>query len=100
MLTRIYRLFLGLYPDNYRSEFGSEMISVFEQRKAEGGGKGVVYRAVFVVREFSGLVRDAFRAQMQMAPGSREPWIWSVEAPITALLLYSFWVWRCEEMGM
>src|SRR5207302_658160 len=32
--------------------------------------------------------------------GKPMPWIWSLEAPIMALLLYSFWVWRCEEMGM
>src|SRR6266542_303765 len=100
MLTRIYSLFLRLYPDHHRSEFGSEMISVFEQTKAEAGGKSVGHRAAFIAREFSGLVRDAFQAQMQMVPASSEPWIWSLEAPITAILLYSFWIWRSEEMGM
>ena len=100
MLTGIYRLLLRLYPDNHRSEFGEEMVSVFEQAKAEAAGKGAGHSLTFIVHEFSGLVLDAFQAQMQMVPISSEPWIWSLEAPIAAILLYSFWVWRSEEMGM
>ena len=100
MLTGIYRFFLHLYPDNHRSEFGEEMVSVFEQAKAEAAGKGAGHSLTLIVHEFSGLVLDAFQAQMQMVPISSEPWIWSLEAPIAAILLYSFWVWRSEEMGM
>ena len=37
---------------------------------------------------------------MESAPSCSEPWIWSFEAPIAAILLYAFWVWRSEEMGM
>ena len=100
MLTRIYSLFLRLYPDSHRSEFGGEMVFVFEQRKAEAASKGLGHSVAFIAREFAGLVRDAFQAQMQVVPARNEPWIWSLEAPITAILLYSFWVWRSEEMGM
>ena len=100
MLTKMFKLLLHLYPDGHRSTFGQEMLSLFEQTRAETDRQGAIHRAAFAVRELSALIRDAFRAQMESAPSCREPWIWSLEAPIAAILLYAFWVWRSEEMGM
>jgi hypothetical protein len=100
MLTRIYKLLLHLYPDSHRSTFGPEMVSVFEQTRANAGRHGAIHRAAFILREISALICDASRAQMESAPSCGEPWIWSFEAPIVAILLYAFWVWRSEEMGV
>ena len=100
MLTRIYKLLLHLYPDSHRSTFGPEMVSVFEQTRANAGRKRAIRRAAFILREFSALAGDAFRAQTESRPSCGEPWIWSFEAPIAAILLYAFWVWRSEEMGV
>jgi hypothetical protein len=33
-------------------------------------------------------------------PPCGESWMWSLEAPIAAALLYAFWVWRAKEMGV
>ena len=100
MLTRIYKLLLHLYPDSHRSTFGPEMVSVFEQTRANAGRQGAIHGAAFILRELSALICDAVRAQMESAPSCGEPWIWSFEAPIAAILLYVFWVWRSQEMGM
>jgi hypothetical protein len=100
MLTTMFKLLLHLYPDEHRSRFGQEMLSVFERTKAEVDRRGVIRRAAFSVRELSALICDAFRAQVESAPTCSEPWIWSLESPIVAILLYAFWVWRSEEMGM
>ena len=100
MLTKMFNLLLHLYPDGHRSTFGQEMLSLFEQTRSEADRQGAIHRAAFNVRELSALICDAFRAQMESVPSCREPWIWSLEAPIVAILLYAFWVWRSEEMGM
>ncbi len=100
MLARVYKLLLHLYPDSHRSTFGPEMTSVFEQTRADAARRGPIYRVTFILRELSALIWDAFGAQMESASSCGEPWIWSLEAPITAILLYAFWVWRSEEMGV
>ena len=100
MLIGIFKLLLHLYPDSLRSTFGPEMTSVFAQKWAEAGRDGAVRRAALALREISALICDAFRAQMESVPSSGEPWIWSMEAPAAAILLYSFWVWRLEESGI
>jgi hypothetical protein len=105
MLTGIYKLLLHLYPDGHRDMFGPEMVSVFEQRKADAARQGAIHRARFILRELFGLICDAFHAQAESAPSykqpsGKEPWLWSLEAPIAAILLYAFWVWRSQEMGM
>src|SRR5258707_1174412 len=99
MLTRLYILLLYLYPDHYRSKFGGEMISVFEQAHADASRKDRGLRFAFGIRELCGLIADVFRVQAQMADSCPEPWIWSLEAPVAAVLLYGFCVWRAEEMG-
>jgi hypothetical protein len=76
------------------------MISVFEQTRAEARRQGVIQHAAFTVREFSALIRDAFRAQTELSSSCTEPWVWSLEAPIAAILLCAFWVRCSEEMGM
>jgi hypothetical protein len=100
MLTTLYKLFLHLYPVQCRSSFGNEMVSVFRQAHADARRKHMGHRIAFCVREFSGLIGDAFQVQMQTAMSCPEPWVWSLEAPFAALILFGFCVWRAEEMGI
>ncbi len=76
MFSRIYKLLLRLYPAQHRSTFEAEMISVFEQARADASRN----RTGFYVREFSGLIRDALRVRVRTARSRREPRIWSVAA--------------------
>jgi hypothetical protein len=100
VLTSLYKLLLYLYPDHHRSTFGAEMTAVFRQARAEACNENAAHRTGFYIREFSGLIRDALQLQTQTTGVSEEPWVWSLEASITAILLYSFCVWRAEEMGI
>jgi hypothetical protein len=69
VFSRIYKLLLRLYPVQHRSKFEAEMISVFEQARADASRN----RAGFYAREFCGLIRGAWRSR-------REPMTWSVVA--------------------
>jgi hypothetical protein len=98
--TKLYELLLYLYPERYRSEFGAEMTSVFRRARAEACKDRAARRMIFYSREFFGLARDAFHIQTQTATNSEEHWVWSLEASMTAILLYSVCVWRAEEVGI
>src|SRR5260370_3305371 len=100
MFARLYQLLLHLYPDHHRTTFGAEMTAVFQQARADARNENVAGRTVFYLREFSGLITDAFQLQIQTTGTRNEPWVWSLETPVTAILLYSFCVWRAEEMGL
>lgn len=100
VLTRIYKLLLHLYPDEHRCTFGAEMTEVFQRAHADVCNQRLARRVVFCVRELSGLILDAFRAQTETTGGCREPWVWSLEGPVIALLAYAVCVWRAEEMGI
>ena len=73
MLTTLYKLFLHLYPVQCRSSFGNEMVSVFRQAHADARRKHMGHRIAFCVREFSGLIGDAFlgtNADGSVMPGA------------------------------
>jgi Ca2+-binding EF-hand superfamily protein len=80
MLLRLYRSFLHLFPARYRSTFGPEMTSVFQQRQAEVWKQGLFYCFTFLVREFMSLISTAIRewARQSDAP---EPQLAAGAAP-------------------
>lgn len=100
MLTSLYKLLLHLYPDHHRSKFGAEMTAVFRQARSQACNENAARRTSFYIREFTGLIWDALQLQILATGESEEPWVWSLEASITAVLLYSFCIWRAEEMGV
>ena len=65
MLLRLYRLFLHLFPARYRSTFGREMSSVFQQRQAEVWSRGALSRFAFFFREFTSLICAAIRERVR-----------------------------------
>jgi hypothetical protein len=72
MMKRIYKWLLRLYPAAYRELFAAEMLGVFEDAVKERRHDGRARFALFLIREFSGLLiaavcqRFAHRAN---APG-------------------------------
>jgi len=62
MLT-LLRCLLSLYPSDFSREFGEEMISVFRQRRRDVRHQGLKARALFLAREFRGMLTGAVRAQ-------------------------------------
>ena len=58
-MKRIYGVFLGLYPREYRDLFGPEVLSVFAQAVQEHRARGWSVWAWFMVSELSGAVISA-----------------------------------------
>lgn len=65
----LYRRLLGLYPAEYRREFGAEMTTVFCQAHAAMSRQSVLARARFCFREFVGLLSGALREHLQAVAG-------------------------------
>jgi DNA-binding PadR family transcriptional regulator len=61
-LRRAYSMGLGLYPADFRVQFGAEMVTVFEQAVAER--RGVTCVLLFVVKEMLGLLAGAARERL------------------------------------
>jgi hypothetical protein len=55
-----YRALLHLYPANFRRQFSEEMICVFAQRAGEGFANRKSAFVVFLLGEFSSIVRGAY----------------------------------------
>lgn len=62
----MYRRLLRLYPANYRREFADEMLVVFEDARSDAACRGVTVRAIFNVREASGLVSGALGEHLRL----------------------------------
>jgi hypothetical protein len=60
-MKRIYGVFLGLYPREYRDLFGPEVLSVFAQAAEEHRTHGWSVWAWFIVSELCGAVISAGR---------------------------------------
>jgi hypothetical protein len=52
-------MLLGLYPADFRAQFGEEMAAVFEQAAAERRPRGGACLLLFLVKEMMGLVAGA-----------------------------------------
>lgn len=62
LLCRAYSMGLALYPADFRAQFGSEMVTVFEQAAAQRrGGTRVL---LFFVKEILGLLAGAARERV------------------------------------
>ena len=60
-MLRLYRSLLTLYPAMYRDQFSEEMVDVFNQARAESNTKKPRARAIFWIREATGLLAGALR---------------------------------------
>lgn len=64
LLRRAYSLCLVLYPADFRTQFGTEMVTVFEQVLAQRRGCGVTCVLLFFVKEMLGLLAGAARERV------------------------------------
>jgi hypothetical protein len=69
-LRKAYSILLGLYPIDFRVEFGDEMVTVFQQAAAEHRESGCASLLPFALREMLGLVAGAARARVSNAAAS------------------------------
>lgn len=67
-MLSVYRCLLYLYPPDYRSEFGDEMIGVFSE--AESEAKVGLGRGGFFLREIAGLLNGALQERLRALTGS------------------------------
>jgi hypothetical protein len=70
-MLSLYRCLLHLYPAAYRHEYGDEMTGVFRDVRTEALGKGLSPRAIFLLREFAGLLHGALQERLEAITGSR-----------------------------
>ncbi len=56
-MKRCYQAILWLYPAEYRSVFGPEMIATFEHANEDRRNRGFLTRIRFLASEFAGLLR-------------------------------------------
>jgi hypothetical protein len=69
-MDSLYHWLLLLYPPEYRSEFGDEMMAVFREAKTGTWQKGVLARAAFCAREAGGLLCGALEEHLRVLTGS------------------------------
>jgi hypothetical protein len=75
-MKRVFRLFLLLYPAEYRRIFGEEMTNTFEELGHEHG-----WSVRFVIAELGGLIRGAASAWLERrrpavaTDGPARPWM-------------------------
>jgi hypothetical protein len=60
-MVALYRALLHLYPAAFRSEFGDEMTFVFREAQDEPRPGRRFSRAMFYIREFTGLIQGALQ---------------------------------------
>jgi hypothetical protein len=70
-MKRAYRMLLRLYPAPYFRMYGSEMAGVFDDAWSHCDARGYVRRAIFLQREFAGVLVAA--AGMRSAGYVRRP---------------------------
>ena len=63
-MTALYRCLLRLYPHAHRCKFADEMLDVFVEAEAKTRCTGIVERAAFYLREFTGVVSGGLREQL------------------------------------
>jgi hypothetical protein len=70
-LRKTYSILLGLYPADFRTQFGGEMVASFEQAAAERRGRGGACVLLFFVKEMLGLVAGAARERILHGDATR-----------------------------
>ena len=63
-MRHAFRFLLLLYPRDYRTEFGSEMLNVFEQAAKDNRDAGWAPLIQFLVAELAGMIAGAGREWM------------------------------------
>ena len=66
-MLNIYRQLLRLYPATYQREFADEMLAVFEEARCKTLRETCMKRALFNLREVTGLVSGAFKEHLRIA---------------------------------
>lgn len=64
-LNGLYQWLLRLYPAEHRREFGDEMSTVFSEARGDLEDRSSATRALFLLREFSGVVSGAIREHLR-----------------------------------
>src|SRR5262245_48711860 len=64
-MLRLYRILLHLYPSAYLNEFAEEMTSAFREAERDCLGLNLKVRAMFCIREISGVLSGALREQIR-----------------------------------
>ena len=64
LLRRAYFMGLVLYPADFRTQFGAEMVTVFEQAAEQRRDRGVTCVLLFFVKEMLGLLAGAARERV------------------------------------
>ena len=67
-MLAVYRTLLYLYPTQHRRQFGEEMLAVFQDVWAEK--KGFITQTMISIREFTGLLKGAFREHLRGVSGA------------------------------
>jgi len=62
-MIAVYRTLLYLYPADHRRQFGEEMLAVFQDVWTEN--KGFMTQIAIALREFTGLLKGAFREHLR-----------------------------------
>ena len=76
-MLAVCRTLLYLYPSEYRSEFGDEMLDVLSEALGEIRRKSAMTRIFFAVREAGGLLRGALHEHLRSITGSSDNGIFS-----------------------
>ena len=64
MYLRMYSLVLGAYPADFKAQFASEMLMVFEQRASQHRVHGELRFMTFLIKELGGLLSGALRERV------------------------------------
>ena len=73
----VYRCLVRLYPADYRSEFGDEMVGVFSEAQSTTE-KNFLPQALFFTREIAGLLNGALQEHWRVVVGSHSSMsLWS-----------------------
>jgi DNA-binding MarR family transcriptional regulator len=89
MCTRIYLLFLQLYPAAHRAQFGSEMAEVFASAAQERHDAGKLAYLWFVVRELASLLAGAWPERLAQGHQRLAPVAQTSTASIESVQLIS-----------
>lgn len=68
-MLSLYRWLLHLYPPEYRSEFGEEMVAVIHEAQTETWQKSMTARIGFCAREAAGLLSGAVQEHFRIIAG-------------------------------
>jgi hypothetical protein len=69
-MLRLYRSLLYVYPQDYRCEYGEEMLSVLSQVQRDMRAKTALGQLLWVAHEVAGLISGAIQEHLRAITGS------------------------------